>query len=53
MVHESTLDDQIIGLIGAQGTVIHGIPNPMFLPEDPNLKSMYEPMVAARRQFLA
>ena len=35
------------GEIGAPGMVIHGIPNPCFLPEDQPLTTFYEPMVDA------
>jgi len=41
---------RMTGEIGAHGMVIHGIPNPIFLPEDCDLKSMYEAMVAAMRR---
>jgi len=40
---------RMTGEIGAHGMVIHGIPNPIFLPEDCDLKSMYEAMVIAMR----
>jgi sugar phosphate isomerase/epimerase len=38
------------GQIGAAGMVIHGIPNPMFLPKDQEKRSLYEPMVAAMKK---
>ena len=38
------------GQIGAAGMVIHGIPNPMFLPKDREMRSLYEPMVAAMQR---
>ena len=38
--------------IGAHGLVIHGIPNPMFLPADCMLKSMYEAMVTAMKRSI-
>ena len=33
--------------MGAKGMVIHGIPNPMFLPQDQELSTFLEPMVDA------
>ncbi|MEC9007879.1 MAG: sugar phosphate isomerase/epimerase family protein [Planctomycetota bacterium] len=41
---------RLTGEIGASGLVIHGIPNPMFLPQDRNIKSFYTPMIEAMRQ---
>lgn len=41
---------RLTGEIGARGLVIHGIPNPMFLPKDQEQRSLYEPMVAAMKQ---
>ena len=38
------------GNIGATGMVIHGIPNPMFLPKDREMRSLYEPMVSAMKR---
>ena len=38
------------GQLGAAGMVIHGIPNPMFLPKDQEQRSLYEPMIAAMKQ---
>ncbi len=38
------------GQIGAAGMVIHGIPNPMFLPQDQEMRSLYQPMVAAMKR---
>jgi sugar phosphate isomerase/epimerase len=38
------------GEIGAQGVVIHGIPNPMFLPPDRPLPELIEPMVRAMKR---
>ncbi|HCK53924.1 MAG TPA: hypothetical protein DIC23_11965 [Planctomycetaceae bacterium] len=41
---------RLTGEIGATGLVIHGIPNPMFLPQDRDIKSLYTPMIEAMRQ---
>ncbi len=41
---------RLTGEIGASGLVIHGIPNPMFLPQDRDIKSLYSPMIDAMRQ---
>ncbi len=41
---------RMTGEIGARGMVIHGIPNPMFLPEDRDPRSLYETMVDAMRR---
>ena len=38
------------GELGAQGMVIHGIPNPMFLPQDRPLTSLYGVMVESMAQ---
>ena len=40
------------GEIGAAGTVIHGIPNPMFLPSDQDIESLLQPMVDAMKRSL-
>jgi len=40
------------GEIGAPGIVIHGIPNPMYLPEDRDVASMTGPMADAMRRSL-
>jgi len=47
-----TLSDAVrfTGGIGAKGIVIHGIPNPMFLPQDCEMKSLYAKMVDAMRR---
>lgn len=41
---------RLTGEIGAQGMVIHGIPNPKYLRSEPSLKSMYESMIVAMRR---
>ncbi|MCH2202763.1 MAG: sugar phosphate isomerase/epimerase [Fuerstiella sp.] len=41
---------RLTGEIGAHGLVIHGIPNPIFLDGNCELKSMYETMVASMRR---
>lgn len=44
---------RLTGEIGAQGMVIHGIPNPMFLPEGEDIRSFYAVMVDAMRRSVA
>ena len=44
---------QFTGAIGAKGLVIHGIPNPMFLPDDCDMRSLYQPMIDAMRRSVA
>ena len=41
---------RLTGDIGAGGLVIHGIPNPMFLPQDQDMRSFYTEMVDAMRR---
>tara|TARA_Y100000588_G_scaffold139481_1_gene153312 strand:+ start:3491 stop:4372 length:882 start_codon:yes stop_codon:yes gene_type:complete len=41
---------RLTGEIGARGLVIHGIPNPMFLPQDQDMRSFYTEMVDAMRR---
>ena len=41
------------GDIGAKGVVIHGIPNPMFVPTDRPLAEYLQPMVLAMRRSVA
>ena len=41
---------RLTGAIGAAGLVIHGIPNPMFLPQDQDMRSFYTEMVDAMRR---
>lgn len=41
---------RLTGEIGAGGLVIHGIPNPMFLPQDRDMRSFYTEMVDAMRR---
>ena len=38
--------------IGATGVVMHGIPNPMYLPDDADVAAAIEPMVAAMQRSL-
>ena len=44
---------RLTGEIGASGLVIHGIPNPMFLPQDQEMRSFYSGMVDAMRRSVA
>jgi len=44
---------RLTGEIGAAGLVIHGIPNPMFLPQDQDMRSFYTGMVDAMRRSVA
>ena len=41
---------RLTGEIGAQGLVIHGIPNPIFLDDSRELKSMYQTMIDSMRR---
>jgi len=41
---------RLTGELGAGGLVIHGIPNPMFLPRDQDMRSFYTGMVDAMRR---
>jgi sugar phosphate isomerase/epimerase len=41
---------RLTGEIGAAGMVIHGIPNPMFLPDGQEIRSFYGTMVDAMRR---
>lgn len=43
---------RLTGEIGATGLVIHGIPNPMFLPRDRDIKAYYCPMINAMRESI-
>ena len=44
---------RLAGEIGARGMVIHGIPNPMFLPQDQDKRSLYSVMVEAMSRSVA
>ncbi len=44
---------RLTGELGARGMVIHGIPNPMFLPQDQEMRSLYTVMVEAMARSVA